>query len=117
MNTQFYRIGFALTFAIGLVVSCGGCANPSTLAEPWINYKNGGKDPNEAYAMTTAHFERWANQELRGEKPAAFPTWKALWHDEYQRLRTYSESPEQAQQLRESAHRVLQRAGLPTYDP
>ena len=76
--------------------------------------------------MQAAVFEGFAERELhgdkpefllRGRKPEFFPTWEAFWHAEYQSIRKNSESPEQARESVECAHYVLQRAGLPTYDP
>ena len=109
----------ALTFASGLVVGCTSYANHQILAAPWLDSRPGGKPPDQELLMYAVSFETMARHELRGWKPwKTFPTWKASWHAEYQQIRKkYSANPERAQEVTGCAHYVLQRAGLPTYDP
>lgn len=111
------RIGSALAFAIGLAVACCGCADHSIVAAPWLDQRPGA-GRNQFLVGQAITFEIIAKHELRGDPPPMhFPTWRAYWHSEYQRARDNSGSPEEAEAVTECAHFVLQRLGLPTYDP
>ena len=112
-------MGLALTIATGLVVGCCGCADHSILAAPWLDNRPGGRPPDQELVMYAVSFQTMAKHELQGRKPwKTYPTWRASWHAEYQQIRKrYSANPERAQEVIDCAHYVLQRAGLPTYDP
>lgn len=108
-----------LTLDMGLLVGCSLYADHQILAAPWLDHRPGGRPPDQELVEYAVDFEIFAKQELRGWKPwKTYPTWRASWHAEYQQIRKrYSANPERAQEVIECAHYVLQRAGLPTYDP
>lgn len=120
----------AATLCLALLVGCAGSVTEyepgsdgryhkiENLAKPWLDSRPRNKPADQELVRRAVSFEIDAKEELRGDKPPAhFPTWRAYWHAEYQRIRKNSESPERAQEVTECAHYVLQRAGLPTCDP
>ena len=121
----------AVTFSLALFVGCapivteyepgsdGRYHKVEFLAAPWLNSRPKGRPADQELVQYAVSFEISAKQELRGWKPwKTYPTWRASWHAEYQQIRErYRDNPERAQEVIECAHYVLQRAGLPTYDP